>query len=208
VSDFENWDGMNITVKKVEPVESKPVHTEISKPSFEPIIDDREIPTESLNQQNVVEFDEPEEYIFKGNPEPIAAETPSPSKEIKFEDGFAIQDLTQHEDELVEENQGDLGVERFGVDTEFDPKADLSKYQYPTLDLLKDYDTKRQEIDFEEINKSKKLIQDTLENYKIGISSIKASVGPTVTLYEIIPAPGVKISRIKNLEDDIALSRN
>ncbi len=206
VSDFENWDGMNITVKKVEPVESKPVHTEISKPSFEPIIDDMEIPTESLNQQNVVEFDEPEEYIFKGNPEPIAAETPSPSKEIKFEDGFAIQDLTQHEDELVEENQGDLGVERFGIDTEFDPKADLSKYQFPTLDLLKDYDTKRQEIDFEEINKSKKLIQDTLENYKIGISSIKASVGPTVTLYEIIPAPGVKISRIKNLEDDIALS--
>jgi len=206
VSDFENWDGMNITVKKVEPVESKPVHTEISRPSFEPIIDDREIPTEPLNQQNVVEFDEPEEYIFKGNPEPVAAETPSPSKEIKFEDGFAIQDLTQHEHELVDENQGDLGVERFGVDTEFDPKADLSKYQYPTLDLLKDYDTKRQEIDFEEINKSKKLIQDTLENYKIGISSIKASVGPTVTLYEIIPAPGVKISRIKNLEDDIALS--
>ena len=82
----------------------------------------------------------------------------------------------------------------------------MRKYQYPTLDLLKDYDTKRQEIDFEEINKSKKLIQDTLENYKIGISSIKASVGPTVTLYEIIPAPGVKISRIKNLEDDIALS--
>ncbi len=206
VSDFENWDGMNITVKKVEPVEPKPVHHEISKPSFEPIIEDKEISTNHLNHQNVVEFDEPEEYIFKGNPEPIAVETPSPSKEIKFEDGFAIQDLTQHEDELVDENQGDLGVERFGVDTEFDPKADLSKYQYPTLDLLKDYDTKRQEIDFEEINKSKKLIQDTLENYKIGISSIKASVGPTVTLYEIIPAPGVKISRIKNLEDDIALS--
>jgi len=191
VSDFENWDGMNITVKKVEPVEQKPFHTEISKPSFEPIIEDKEIPADQFNHQNVVEFDEPEEYIFK---------------EIKFEYGFAIQDLTQHEDELVDENQGDLGVERFGVDTEFDPKADLSKYQYPTLDLLKDYDTKRQEIDFEEINKSKKLIQDTLENYKIGISSIKASVGPTVTLYEIIPAPGVKISRIKNLEDDIALS--
>ena len=206
VSDFENWDGMNITVKKVEPVEPKPVHSETSKPSFEPIIEDKETPIDQSNHQNVVEFDEPEEYIFKGNPEPIAVETPSPSKEIKFEDGFAIQDLTQHEDELVDENKGDLGVERFGVDTEFDPKADLSKYQYPTLDLLKDYDTKRQEIDFEEINKSKKLIQDTLENYKIGISSIKASVGPTVTLYEIIPAPGVKISRIKNLEDDIALS--
>lgn len=191
VSDFENWDGMNITVKKVEPIESKPVHSEISKPSFEPIIEDKEIAADHLNPQNIVEFDEPEEYIFK---------------EIKFDDGFAIQDLTQHEHELVDENQGDLGVERFGVDTEFDPKADLSKYQYPTLDLLKDYDTKRQEIDFEEINKSKKLIQDTLENYKIGISSIKASVGPTVTLYEIIPAPGVKISRIKNLEDDIALS--
>ena len=204
VSDFENWDGMNITVKKVEPAAPvAPKYPEEIKPTFEPVSDEND-------------FDEPEEFVFNPNPEPIAVEPialepvafepPTPPKEIKFEDGFAIQDLTQHEDELVDENQGDLGVDRYGIDTEFDPKADLSKYQYPTLDLLKDYDTKKQEIDFEEINKSKKLIQDTLENYKIGISSIKASVGPTVTLYEIIPAPGVKISRIKNLEDDIALS--
>ena len=204
VSDFDNWDGMNITVKKVEPAAPvAPKYPEEIKPTFEPVSDEND-------------FDEPEEFVFNPNPEPIAVEPialepvafepPTPPKEIKFEDGFAIQDLTQHEDELVDENQGDLGVDRYGIDTEFDPKADLSKYQYPTLDLLKDYDTKKQEIDFEEINKSKKLIQDTLENYKIGISSIKASVGPTVTLYEIIPAPGVKISRIKNLEDDIALS--
>lgn len=202
VSDFENWDGMNITVKRVETSESKYSNSEQSNPSFEPIIKTDEIPSDHLSHQNAVELDEPKAYIF----EPNVIEKPSPSKEIKFDDGFAIQDLTQNADELVDENQGNLGVERFGVDTEFDPKADLSKYQYPTLDLLKDYDTKKQEIDFEEINKSKKLIQDTLENYKIGISSIKASVGPTVTLYEIIPAPGVKISRIKNLEDDIALS--
>lgn len=212
ISDFENWDGLNITVKTVEATQPiKNDAPESSSPVFEPIPENAEPVEFNFNNKDEIEIhvpqNEPVEFVFQNNHEPSVVETPTPvAKEITFDDGFAIQDLTQTEDELVAENQGDLNVERFGIDTEFDPKADLSKYQFPTLDLLKDYEAKKQEIDIEEINKSKKLIQDTLENYKIGISSIKASVGPTVTLYEIIPAPGVKISRIKNLEDDIALS--
>ncbi len=218
VNDFENWDGMNITIKRKDevapPTSLKNEEEEVAKPTFEPIVETQEPEELPINPGNLggriddVPTAKPEETfeIYMATPEEEPVPYVAPPKEITFDDGFAIQDLTQQEDELVSENQGDASVERFGIDTEFDPKADLSKYIFPTLDLLKDYDTKKQEIDIDEINKSKKLIQDTLENYKIGISSIKASVGPTVTLYEIVPAPGVKISRIKNLEDDIALS--
>ena len=129
---------------------------------------------------------------------------------IESADGFKIEDLTAAEEEMVEENTGDAvidpGMERRGLDTVYDPTAELSAYKFPTLDLMTEYDAKKQEIDMAEIQASKDMIIQTLENYKIGISSIKASVGPTVTLYEIVPAPGVKISKIKNLEDDIALS--
>ncbi|MFD1768406.1 FtsK/SpoIIIE family DNA translocase [Sphingobacterium suaedae] len=94
-------------------------------------------------------------------------------------------------------------VAQFG---EYDPKLDLSGYQYPTLDLLKDYGTGRITINQQELEANKNRIVDTLRNYNIEIEHIKATIGPTVTLYEIIPKPGVRISKIKNLEDDIALS--
>ena len=88
----------------------------------------------------------------------------------------------------------------------YDPKLDLRNYKYPTLDLLMDYDEGNVEIDREELEANKDQIINTLLNYKIEITKIRATIGPTVTLYEIVPAPGVKISKIKNLEDDIALS--
>ncbi|MEZ4910426.1 MAG: DNA translocase FtsK [Saprospiraceae bacterium] len=88
----------------------------------------------------------------------------------------------------------------------YDPKADLSRYKTPTLDLLLDYDDKRTEIDRAELEANKDQIIATLLNYKIEITKIRATIGPTVTLFEIVPAPGVKISKIRNLEDDIALS--
>jgi S-DNA-T family DNA segregation ATPase FtsK/SpoIIIE len=142
--------------------------------------------------------------------EEVVENYPPISAVIEDDSGFKIEDLTAAEEEMVEENIGDLalenGMERRGLDTVYDPTADLSAYKFPTLDLMTEYDAKKQEIDMVEIQASKDMIIQTLENYKIGISSIKASVGPTVTLYEIVPAPGVKISKIKNLEDDIALS--
>ncbi|PHN07157.1 FtsK/SpoIIIE family DNA translocase [Flavilitoribacter nigricans] len=88
----------------------------------------------------------------------------------------------------------------------YDPTLELSSYEYPVLPLLKDYSDQKVEIDRAELEQNKDQIIETLLNYKIEITKIRATIGPTVTLYEIVPAPGVRISRIKNLEDDIALS--
>ncbi|WP_102409385.1 FtsK/SpoIIIE family DNA translocase [Parabacteroides bouchesdurhonensis] len=89
---------------------------------------------------------------------------------------------------------------------EYDPKLDLSHYRYPTIDLLKKYDLGDQQVDMEEQTANQKRIKQTLESFGISIASIKATVGPTITLYEVIPDTGVRISKIRNLEDDIALS--
>ena len=91
-------------------------------------------------------------------------------------------------------------------DTEYDPTLDLSNYQYPPLDLLEEYASSASKVTAEELEENKNTIVETLRQYKLEITKIKATIGPTVTLYEIVPAPGIKISKIKNLEDDIALS--
>ncbi len=88
----------------------------------------------------------------------------------------------------------------------FDPTLDLRNFKNPSIDLLKDYGDGTIKIDQEELESNKNRIVDTLKNYNIGIKQIKATIGPTVTLYEIIPDAGIRISKIKNLEDDIALS--
>ena len=88
----------------------------------------------------------------------------------------------------------------------YDPTLDLARYVYPTLDLLNDYGAPELQVSKEELEANKDRIVETLGHYNIGIASIKATIGPTVTLYEIIPEAGVRISKIKSLEDDIALS--
>lgn len=88
----------------------------------------------------------------------------------------------------------------------YDPTLELSSYEHPILQLLPEYAEEKFEIDREELEANKDQIIETLLNYKIEITKIRATIGPTVTLYEIVPAPGVRVSRIKNLEDDIALS--
>ena len=97
----------------------------------------------------------------------------------------------------------DRKLKEFG---EYDPKLDLSEYKLPNIDLLAEHGSGNISVDKDELESNKNKIIETLLNYKINISKIKATIGPTVTLYEIIPAPGVRISKIKNLEDDIALS--
>ena len=94
----------------------------------------------------------------------------------------------------------------YTLDTEYDPTLDLPDYRMPSISLLNDYETGNYEISDEEIDVNRQNIRNTLHNYSIEIQSIKATVGPTITLYEIVPAPGVRIAKIKNLEDDIALS--
>ena len=125
-------------------------------------------------------------------PEP---EIEEPELEIK------VEAVTEEKSET--DNLANKLVEDFG---QFDPTLELAKYQFPPLDLLKKYDTEGITINQEELEENKNRIVDTLSNYKIGIASIKATIGPTVTLYEIVPEAGVRISKIKNLEEDIALS--
>lgn len=104
---------------------------------------------------------------------------------------------------VLSEDETDKLRQEYG---EYDPKLDLSGYILPSIDLLRDFGSSTVNIDKGELERNKNKIVETLSHYKIDIAKIKATVGPTVTLYEIIPAPGVRISKIKNLEDDIALS--
>ena len=123
-------------------------------------------------------------------------EQPTEEEELKIE----VKAVA--EEDVVETLSQKL-VEKYGA---FDPTLELSNYQFPTLELLKDYGNASITIDEDELEANKNKIIDTLRNYKIEIAKIKANIGPTVTLYEIVPEAGIRISKIKNLEDDIALS--
>ncbi|HPQ32995.1 MAG TPA: DNA translocase FtsK 4TM domain-containing protein, partial [Tenuifilaceae bacterium] len=107
----------------------------------------------------------------------------------------------------VEKMKEEEVSEAKNTETDFyDPTLELSTYQRPPIELLEDYKNRQAPVSDEELHENKNRIVETLANYKIEIARILATVGPTVTLYEIVPAPGVRISKIKNLEDDIALS--
>jgi S-DNA-T family DNA segregation ATPase FtsK/SpoIIIE len=121
-----------------------------------------------------------------------------PAVEKASEPIFTIEEPISDADQVAEQL-----VETQGV---YDPTLELSKYKFPTLELLNEYEASKVQVTQEELNQNKDRILTTLTNFKIGIQSIKATIGPTVTLYEIVPEAGIKISRIKNLEDDIALS--
>ena len=112
-------------------------------------------------------------------------------------------DVELNQEEILTDKEVNKALDEFG---EFDPKLDLGRYKHPTIDLMIEYPNSQVKVDKEELEANKNQIVETLNNYKIEISKIKATVGPTVTLYEIVPAPGVRISKIKGLENDIALS--
>jgi DNA segregation ATPase FtsK/SpoIIIE, S-DNA-T family len=121
-------------------------------------------------------------------------------EEIEKEVEIDIEKIEEEEHSV--ENLSNKILKDFG---EFDPTLELSNFKFPTFNLLKQY-TESISIDPEELEANKNRIVETLKNYKIGIAEIKATVGPTITLYEIVPDAGIRISKIKNLEDDIALS--
>ena len=121
-----------------------------------------------------------------------APKEPAPTKK-KEEPAFEVE-ISETAEKLVEESGN------------YDSTLDLASYKFPKVDLLNEYSTGKISVTKEELQANKDKIVETLTNFKIGISSIKATIGPTITLYEIIPEAGVKISKIKNLEDDIALS--
>ncbi|MDA3816369.1 MAG: DNA translocase FtsK [Prolixibacteraceae bacterium] len=132
--------------------------------------------------------------------EPEESDNNTSTKTISKEDGDDDLELTV---EIKEEQTGEYENQ---PQDDYDPTLDLSHYEYPGLELLEDYSHLKLEVSKEELNENKNRIVETLKNFKIEILKIKATIGPTVTLYEIVPAQGIRISKIKNLEDDIALS--
>jgi S-DNA-T family DNA segregation ATPase FtsK/SpoIIIE len=189
-------------------IQSKEVNEEPSKP----ISINRDFKSEEVElnpKLNVVKETQPKNNNVQKAPafeieredEPLVVESQpviSKNEVIKPSPALSVEDV-------VEEKKADANVlvEKFG---QYDPKLDLSSYKYPHLGLLKDYGSGKITINNYELEANKDKIVDTLGNYNIEIEKIKATIGPTVTLYEIIPKPGVRISKIKNLEDDIALS--
>lgn len=146
--------------------------------------------------------DEPDDdiAIFAPENESEPAEEPADpqtgERAVEIDDGLRIVVLDHKDKELSDEEIDD---------GKYDPMKDLPKYQRPPVSLLEDH-SMDVEVSDEEIFENKEQIKNTLQNFGIAISKIKATVGPTVTLYEIIPAPGIKISKIKSLEDDIAMN--
>ena len=171
---------------------------------------------ESTDDERVYDNPETEEVIFDLNQPHKQEEEKSSFQEETVTDDTAVKTDNEDDDtdfiiEETEEEEAANGKSVAGnygdISTPYDPKRDLENYHYPTLDLLQQYESDGKPfIDMNEQNTNKNRIVDVLRNFGVEISSIKATVGPTITLYEITPAPGVRISRIRNLEDDIALS--
>ncbi len=157
--------------------------------------------TEESEEEKEEEIPEP--YIE----EKITPSTPPVAEKIILKsdvEGDVEMEVEQAPEEEEIENISAKLVKDFG---EFDPKLELGNYKFPSIELLRDHTAGGSiTIDQEELEENKNRIVETLSNYKIGIANIKATVGPTVTLYEIVPDAGIRISKIKNLEDDIALS--
>jgi S-DNA-T family DNA segregation ATPase FtsK/SpoIIIE len=157
---------------------------------------------------NTILSQEPVKESIELDAEVHQAVTLTPSNDIPFETAQLVnEDLNVSPplsiEKTEEEQKSSELVEQFGM---YDPTLDLSSYKYPTLDLLENHGSNKIAVNAEELEANKNKIVETLNHYNIEIDKIKATIGPTVTLYEIIPAPGVRISKIKNLEDDIALS--
>jgi len=184
-----------------------------------------EVPFETKQNESLEEIDSTTTNLEPEEPISFDTETPEPevsneliedesvslttektaSLETKSEEDdveFSIEEPVIKE-EVLSDKEVDSKVKDFG---EYDPKLDLSSYKLPSIDLLKDFGDTSKKVTPEELEANKNKIVETLSNYKIKIASIKATIGPTVTLYEIVPEAGVRISKIKNLEDDIALS--
>jgi DNA segregation ATPase FtsK/SpoIIIE and related proteins len=150
----------------------------------------------NAEEENTDELPE-EDDLFEINQVDLLAENTDPKPEKPMEEKQFSVTKAESTEKTAEE------VENLDP---YDPTLDLPKYKYPSLDLLNEYDLQKVTVTRQELEDNKNKIVETLENFKIGIQEIKATIGPTVTLYEIVPEPGVKISKIKNLEDDIALS--
>jgi len=190
---------------------ARPEEDEDESPFVE---DELEVEEESEEEEEEEEEAEPEEeeepFVESNGPtfelepeveEAMAVPATPPLAMDSEENGFSVE--VAKEEEVLSEDEIESKLQEFG---EYDPKLDLSSYELPPIDLLVDHGTGEVTVTKEELEMNKDRIVETLGHYNIGIDKIKATIGPTVTLYEIVPKAGVRISKIKNLEDDIALS--
>ena len=189
------------STKTEVPEPSTIVSSEIAQENSVPVVEEKsefELSVENLQPtiQKHSEVLTSEKDIVSNKEEPSLIISEKEDDTVKID----VEEIT--EEENVTENLSKKLVEDFG---EFDPTLELGNFKFPTLNLLKQYNESIS-IDPEELELNKNKIVETLKNYKIGIAQIKATVGPTITLYEIVPEAGIRISKIKNLEDDIALS--
>lgn len=182
---------VNPTTETPEPVSPSPEKEEETEDT---------VPENETSTQATIDFDLiPTTSSKPVQTEPVVPKAP-PSAVPVLKDTDIPLDIAETTQEETANSNGKGALEPF------DPKLDLENYKYPVLELLNRYEETGSGIDMEEQNKNKDQIIEVLQNFGVGISSIKATVGPTITLYEITPAKGVRISKIKNLEDDIALS--
>lgn len=175
----------------------KPDSSSKNKSNNFEVVSETDLPDDSSHDKEL-EFD-----LVKKNSSPKSKITMDSELEITAANG---EELNSHSaiGQLTQDSPSDVVPPN--LSDPYDHTLDLSSYKMPTLEFLNDYDEFKVEIDRNELEANKDQIIETLLNYNIKIVKIRATIGPTVTLYEIIPAPGVKISKIKNLEDDIALS--
>ena len=201
----------DVTPTAPAPETAAPVQTVPATPATEtPAAEERadtsaETPTAASATQKLDATPPPAEPVPPVEDMPLEVTKPEEAPEAaKEEDNveFEVKEV-QEEETLSEEQLKDL-AEEFGE--EYDPTLDLGRFQLPNLDRLVDHGDGKNRVTDEELQQNKENILRTLANFKIEVSKITAEVGPTVTLYEIVPAPGIRISKIKNLEDDIALS--
>ncbi|MEM6802819.1 MAG: DNA translocase FtsK 4TM domain-containing protein, partial [Bacteroidota bacterium] len=202
--------------KETEPKEeakrpniNKEVSLELSQPDMETAKKQAEKSPDGQLELTIVETkDEPKMEMEIIAPTPEAQNQPAKELEQIGEDniGRVVGEENKVEKIVPKEDQEIENAEELFADEDFDPTLELSDYQKPVLELLEDHGAGQgREVNRQELEENKNKILQTLGDYGIEIKSIKATIGPTVTLYEIVPAAGVRISKIRNLEDDIAL---
>lgn len=192
-------DSNNADTSKEKETETQPVSYSITENN----ITSEEQQQEEETSQATIDFDltpAPSSPASASESDPKTSSRTSAAPKDKAKEANITLDIAEVKHEEIASDSGKGALEPF------DPKLDLENYKYPVLELLNKYEETGASIDMEEQNKNKDQIIEVLQNFGVGISSIKATVGPTITLYEITPAKGVRISKIKNLEDDIALS--
>ena len=216
---FERWFGTKETDSSIETADNQLKKSGIRDLHVVNTIKEEEIAEDYISETVHFDDEEEEDEDFDASELIITLKEPKTDFDDDFEieipensPEIAVESISNAAefsvaiappDESLDESDLDKLRKEYG---DYDPTLDLASYVLPSIELLKDYGTGGVSVNKQELEDNKNKIVETLSHYKIDIAKIKATVGPTVTLYEIVPAPGVRISKIKNLEDDIALS--